>query len=73
MGRQDSYENALATIEQSRRINSENKANREVLERLAKVKEQEIAAIADVERRKIAAEVEKEQIKTSERIKSKFF
>ena len=73
MGRQDSYENALATIEQSRRINSENKANREVLERLAKVKEREIDAIAEVERRRIAAEVEKEEIKTSERIKSKFF
>ena len=69
MGRQDSYQSALATIERSRRVDSENKANREVLEKLAQLKQQEI----DVERRKITAEVEKEKIKTSERIKSKFF
>ena len=82
MGRQDSYQNALATIERSRTVDSQNKANREVLERLAKLKEREIspggrsfgpAPIADVERRRIAAEVEKEKNKTSERIKSKFF
>ena len=73
MGRQDSYQNALATIERSRTVDSQNKANREVLERLAQLRQQEIDAIADVERKKIAAEVEKEQIKTSERIKSKFF
>ena len=72
MGRQDSYQNALATIERSRRVDSENKANREVLEKLAQLKQQEINAIAEVERRKITAEVEKEEIKTSERIKSKF-
>ena len=73
MGRQDSYQNALATIERSRSVDSQNKANREVLERLAKLKEREIDAIAEVERRRIAAEVEKEKNKISERIKSKFF
>ena len=59
MARQDSYENSLAVIERSR---NERKSNERILAEMAKIRKHEIDTIADVKRKEIDADVEKQRI-----------
>ena len=65
MGRQDSYQTSLAVIEKSRQNQAINKLN----EKIVALKQYEIDKMAELERKKLEAELEKEQIKSSERKK----
>ena len=59
MGRQDSYQNSLAVIENNRTVS---KSNEKMLDKILELKRHEINKIAEVEKKKIDAQTEKQRI-----------
>ena len=62
MGGQGSYQNSLAVIENN------NNSNEKMLDKMIKLKQYEIDKIAEVEKKKIEAQTEKERIKRESKL-----
>ena len=62
MGGQGSYQNSLAVIENN------NNSNEKMLEKMIRLKQYEIDKIAEVEKKKIEAQTEKERIKRESKL-----
>ena len=65
MGRQDSYQNSLAVIENNRTVS---KSNEKMLDKILELKRHEINKIAEVENKKIEAQTEKERIQRESKL-----
>ena len=66
MGGQGSYQNSLAVIENNKTVS---KSNQKMLDKLLKLKEHEINTIAEVEKEKIKAEIQKQRIQRESKLK----
>ena len=62
MGGQGSYQNSLAVIENN------NNSNEKMLDKIIRLKEYEINQIAEVEKKKIAAQTEKHRIQRESKL-----
>ena len=62
MGGQGSYQNSLAVIENN------NNSNEKMLDKMIKLKQYEIDKIAEVEKKKIAAQTEKHRIQRESKL-----
>ena len=63
MGGQGSYQNSLAVIENN------NNSNEKMLDKMIKLKQYEIDKIAEVEKKKIEAQTEKQRIQRESKLK----
>merc|ERR1712176_1401053 len=59
MGASDSYQNSLAVIENNKTVS---KSNKKMLDKMLELKRHEINKIAEVEKKKIEAQTEKQRI-----------
>ena len=66
MGSQDSYQNSLAVIENNKTVS---KSNEKMLDKVLKLKEHEINKMAEVEKQKIDAEIQKQRIQRESKLK----
>ena len=69
MGRQDSYQNSLAVFEKTK---NERKSNQKMAKEILDLKRHEIDTIAQVEKQKIEAGIEKQRIQRESMLRFTF-